>query len=239
MALPDILANTRKRNKSEGYRPATQKPSDDLILQTLKDHGVDYVHGSALPAVTGVAEYGGLLSIFGLHERRPLPAECFNDVGKRAFDYGELSYSQRALGRRLRGEAPEPEDACNLHGISIISKEDYWVAWGQYAGVRGDETRKGKVLFGMNEKEITFHPINSYGHHYVSDKIPNDSIKYIFVAPDNIATLKADLNALGHPEMAKKVRSIVSLRSSKAPTRRHSWPALSSTPKAAALDIAF
>jgi len=91
----------------------------------------------------------------------------------------------------------------------------------------------------MNENEIKFQSIETYGHQYVSDKIPNDSIKYIFATPDNIATLKADLNALGHPEMAKKVKSIVSLRSSSAPTRRHSWPALSSTPKAAALDIAF
>jgi len=231
MALTDILANTRKRNKSEGYRPATQKkPSDDLILQTLKEHGVDYVHGSRTPSLAGVAQHGGLLSVLKLHEKDPGVASG------RWLPTGENTLSLGALRRHLAGEMLEASDECDLKGVSIFEKEEYRYSWWYYAELRpGADTHK--VLYGMDDINPLYIGEYGYQHHFMPDMISTDEIKAVFVAPTKAGRIRADLEAAGHPEMAAKIEPIISPRSASAPERRHSWSGLPSTPKAADLDI--
>ncbi len=230
MALPDILANTRKRNKSEGYRPATQKPSDDLILQTLKDHGVDYVHGSRTPSLAGVAQHGGLLSVLRLHEKYP------GIASGQWLPTGENTFTLGALRRHLAGQVLTASDECDLNGVSLFKKEEYRHSWWDYAERRlGADTHK--VLYGTGDIHPLYIGELGYQHHYVPDMIPTDAIKAVFVAPTKAGRIRADLEAAGHPEMAAKIEPIISPRSASAPERRHSWSGLPSTPKAADLDI--
>ena len=221
MRWPGVLTHARKRARSLGHIDRPSAPDDldsDLILQTLREHRIHYVHGSRTPSLPGVAQHGGLLSALGLHGKYPNP-----DDGE-WLPTGEQFFTRYALDLYFSGQELQPEDECNLHGVSLHPTPEYAKSWWFYANHRASANTH-KVLYGVRDVDVRYIAGISYRHHYATDAIPADSIKAVFVAPSRVAGIKADLELAGYPEMAAKITPIVSPRSARVPMRRHSIPA--------------